>query len=136
MPTQLLTPFKANFILEVKTTMKGFFKNPQEVSLEQKYSKIKDSSGNVDFHEFIKYYHFSFSEYNDFKILQLKFHQPLNVSPEGTTIDETRDLPFHFSLESFDVEVLQIIDNKITFANSSKEVHTVETNERLKLIKK
>lgn len=135
MSNQYLKPFKAKFILQIKTTMKNFFANPNEVSLVDKYNKVTDEIGNVDIAKFIKYYTFGFNKYNEYKHLHFKYHQAFDISPENLINDDERDYPLTFKLESFEIEVLQIIDSKITFANSEKEVHTLETNENLKLIK-
>lgn len=135
MSDQYLKPFKGKFILHVKTTMKNFFSNPNEVSLIDKYSKVADELGNVDIAKFIKYYALGFSKYNEYKHLQLKYHQASDLSPENLINDDERDYQLTFKLESVEIEVLQIIDSKITFASSAKEVYTIELNNNLTLIK-
>lgn len=42
MSNEYLKPFKAKFIIQIKTTMKNFFANPNEVSLLDKYNKVTD----------------------------------------------------------------------------------------------
>lgn len=135
MSNQYLKPFKAKFILQVKTTMKNFFVNPDEISLIDKYSKVTDKIGNVDISKFIQYYTLGFSRYNEYKNLHLKYHQAFDIHPENVMNNDERDSQLTFKLESFEVEVLQIIDSKITFVNSEKDVHTIEINEDLALQK-
>lgn len=135
MSDQYLKPFKGKFVLQVKTTMKNFFVNPNEISLIDKYSKITDKIGNVDIAKFIKHYALSFSRHNEFKHLHLKYHQAFDISPENLIKDDERDCQLTFRLESFEVEVLQIIDSKVTFVNSNKEVYTLELNDDLTLQK-
>lgn len=136
MSDQLLVPFKAKFVLSVSTTMKKFFKDSDEVSLEEKYKPIADELGNVDVAKFIKHYHYSSNAYKDYKQFDFKFHQAFDVSSSNLLVDE-RDYPLNFKVESFEVEVLQITNSgkEITFAASSKEVKTIQLDENLKLVK-
>ena len=68
MSDQLLTPFKAKFILSVKTTAKNFFEDSDSVSLKEKYKPLADNLGNVDMEKFIKYYQLSSQTYKDYKV--------------------------------------------------------------------
>ena len=138
MSDKLLTPFKAKFILSVKTTAKNFFEDSDSVSLEEKYKPLVDNLGNVDMEKFIKYYQLSSQTYKDYKVLDFKFHQAFDVSPSNMISDgDERDYSLHFKLESFQVEVLQIKNNgkEITFSDSSNEVKTIQLDDNLKLIK-
>ena len=137
MSDQLLAPFKAKFILAVKTTAKKFFGDSELVSLEDKYKPLVDNLGNVDIEKFIKYYQLSSQTYKDYKIFDFKFHQAFDVSPSNMTNDDFRDYSLHFKLESFQVEVLQITNNgnQITFSDSSNEIKTINLDENLKLVK-
>jgi hypothetical protein len=137
MSDQLLTPFKAKFILSVNTTAKKFFEDSDSVSLEDKYKPLADNLGNIDMQKFIKYYQLSSKTYKDYKMFDFKFHQAFDVSPSGMTNSDFRDYSLHFKLESFQVEVLQITNNgnQITFSDSSNEIKTTNLNENLKLIK-
>ena len=138
MSDQLLTPFKAKFVLSVKTTAKNFFEDSDSVSLEEKYKPLVDNLGNVDMEKFIKYYQLSSQTYKDYKVLDFKFHQAFDVSPSNMISDgDERDYSLHFKLESFQVEVLQIKNNgkEITFSDSSNEVKTIQLDDNLKLIK-
>ena len=83
MSDQLLTPFKAKFILSVKTTAKNFFEDSDSVSLEEKYKPLADNLGNVDMEKFIKYYQLSSQTYKDYKVFGFKFHQAFDVSPSN-----------------------------------------------------
>ena len=138
MSDKLLTPFKAKFILSVKTTAKNFFEDSDSVSLEEKYKPLVDNLGNVDMEKFIKYYQLSSQTYKDYKVFGFKFHQAFDVSPSNMISDgDERDYSLHFKLESFQVEVLQIKNNgkEITFSDSSNEVKTIQLDDNLKLIK-
>lgn len=135
MPVHPLIPFKAKFILSVETTLKKIFTNSEEVSLKEKFSKVADELGNVDIKRFIEYHCLSFNMYSEQKHLDFKYDQVFDVSPSNLLDNDERDYPLSFKVESFEGEVLQIVDNKITFANSEKEVYTFELNDNLKLIK-
>ena len=138
MSDQLLTPFKAKFVLSVKTTAKNFFEDSDSVSLKEKYKPLADNLGNVDMEKFIKYYQLSSQTYKDYKVFGFKFHQAFDVSPSNMISDgDERDYSLHFKLESFQVEVLQIKNNgkEITFSDSSNEVKTIQLDDNLKLIK-
>ena len=138
MSDQLLTPFKAKFVLSVKTTAKNFFEDSDSVSLKEKYKPLADNLGNVDMEKFIKYYQLSSQTYKDYKVFDFKFHQALDVRPSNMISDgDERDYSLHFKLESFQVEVLQIKNNgkEITFSDSSNEVKTIQLDDNLKLIK-
>lgn len=65
----------------------------------------------------------------------MKYHKAFDVSPDNLLNNDERDCQLTFKLESFDIEFLQIIDSKVTFASSSNEVNTIELNDNLKLIK-
>lgn len=134
MTTQTLIPFKAKFIIAVNTTMKDFFKNPDEISLKEKFIKVADKLGNVDIAKLINYNHLGSNMYDEYKHLHLKYNQVFDVSPSNMLVDD-EDFSLSFKLQSSEVEVLQIIDEKVTFSNSLNEVHTVETHDNLKLIK-
>lgn len=138
MSDQLLTPFKAKFVLSIKTAVKNFFEDSNSVSLKEKYKPLADNLGNVDMEKFIKYYQLSSQTYKDYKVFDFKFHQSFDVSPSNMVSDgDERDYSLHFKLESFQVEVLQIKNNgkEITFSDSSNEVKTINLDENLKLIK-
>ena len=137
MSDQLLTPFKAKFILSVKTTAKNFFEDSDSVSLEEKYEPLADNLGNVDMEKFIKYYQLSSQTYKDYKVFGFKFHQAFDVSPSNMINNDFRDYSLDFKLESFQIEVLQITNNgnQITFSDLSNEVKTINLDENLKLIK-
>jgi hypothetical protein len=137
MSDQLLTPFKAKFILSVKTTAKKFFEDSDSVSLEDKYKPLADNLGNVDIEKFIKYYQLSSQTYKDYKEFDFKFHQAFDVNPINMTNSDFRDYSLHFKLESFQIEVIQIKNNgkEITFSDSSNEVKTIQLEDNLKLIK-
>ena len=134
MTQKLLIPFKAIFTLNVRTTMIGYFQNPNEISLEKEFKEVADDIGNVDIGKIIKNQRFRSKNYNKYKSL-FKYHQPLEVIPSNMTIDDYRDFNLWFKLESYEIEVIQIIDNKITFTDSDKKVQTIETSEELELIK-
>jgi len=133
MTEQVLIPFKAKFILTVKTTMKNFFENSGEISLKEKLSEVADEIGSVDISKVIKHYYFTSKLYKQYNTL-LNYHKAFDVTPSNMLIDET-DFSLNFKLDSSEIEVLQIIGNKITFADSSKMVQTIEQTEDLKLIK-
>lgn len=136
MSTQLLIPFKATFILSVRTTMKNFFSNPNETSFEEMYAKVKDDSGSVDIVKYIYFHHLSFYLYKKYQPIYFKYNKALDVYPPNILAEDRRDSQLSFKLESYEVEVLQIIGKQITFANSEKEVHTFELDDNLTLIKK
>ena len=137
MSDQLLMPFKAKFVLSVKTTAKNFFGDSASVSLEDKYKLLADNLGNVDIEKFIKHYQLSSQIYKDYKEFGFKFHQAFDVSPSNMTNDDFRDYSLHFKLESFQIEILQIANNgnQITFSDSSNEIKTINLDENLKIIK-
>lgn len=138
MSDQLLTPFKAKFLLSVTTTIKKFFQDFDSVSLEEKYKPLADNLNNVDIEKFIKHYQLSSQTYKDYKQFDFKFHQAFDVSPSNMVSDgDERDYSLHFKLESFQVEVIQIKNNgkEITFSDSSNEVKTIQLDDNLKLIK-
>ena len=68
--------------------------------------------------------------FSDYKHLPFKYDKPFNVNP-ATMVNVDEDYSLDFSLESYDVKVIQKKGNKITFENKNKEVHTIETNENL-----
>ena len=138
MSDQLLTPFKAKFILSVTTTAKKFFQDSDSVSLEDKYKPLTDNLGNVDIEKFIKYYQLSSQAYNFYKQFDFKFHQAFDVSPSNMVSDgDERDYSLHFKLESFQIEVLQITNQgkEILFSDSDGKVKTVSLNDNLSLIR-
>ena len=138
MSDQLLTPFKAKFILSITTTIKKFFQDSDLVSLEDKYKPLVDNLGNVDIEKFIKRYQLSSQTYKDYKQFDFKFHQSFDVSPSNMVSDgDEIDYSLHFKLESFQIEILQIKNNgkEITFSDSSNEIKTIFLDKNLKLIK-
>jgi hypothetical protein len=137
MSEQTLIPFKAKFILSVNTTTKKFFKDSDEISLEEKYNPVADELGNVDVAKFIKHHHYSSNAYNDYKQFDFKFHKALEVHPENIVMNAREYNSITFKVESFEVEVLQITDSgkEITFADSGKELKTIQLDDNLKLVK-
>lgn len=137
MSDQLLTAFKAKFVLTVNTTTKKFFKDSDEVSLEEKYKPVADELGNVDVAKFIKYHHYSSNAYNDYKQFDFKFHQALEVHPENIVINAREYNSLMFKVESFEVQVLQITNGgkEITFADSNGKLKTALLDDNLELIK-
>lgn len=136
MSDQVLQPFKAKFILEVKTNSKDFFEKPDNQSLEVRLSKVADELGNSLISELIKYYYLSSKTYQEYKNLHFKYNKAFDVSPHSMTVD-SRDFDIHFKLESYPIEVLQIIENgtQITFSESDGEVKTISKKDNLKLIR-
>lgn len=134
MSNQSMSPFKAKFILEVSTTSNEFFQNPEQETLKSRLSRVSDDLGNAAISDLIKYFYLSFNSYKLYENLHLKYHKAFDVNPSSMTVD-SRIFDMSFKLESYEVEVLQILDNKITFTNSNNEVHTIETSDKLKLIK-
>ena len=138
MSDQLLTPFKAKFVLSVTTTIKKFFQDSDSVSLEEKYKPLADNLGNVDIEKFIKHYQLSSQTYKDYKQFDFKFHQAFDVSPSNMVSDgDERGYSLHFKLESFQIEVLQITNQgkEILFSDSDGKVKTVSLNDNLSLIR-
>lgn len=134
MATQPLIPFKAKFIITVDTKVRDFLKVSEENSLEDKFKRIADELGNVDIPKLINFYHLGSNIYDKYKHIHPKYNQVFDVNPANMLLDDG-DFNLYFKLHSADIEVLQIIDEKVTFANSSNEVHTIELNDNLKLIK-
>ncbi len=136
MPNQLLTPFKAKFVISVKTTILEYFKDSEKINLQEKYQQVLKENGDVDVVKFIKHYQFYSKIYNDYKDLDFRFNKVFDVVSESIFFEDV-DLALFFKLESTEVEVLQITNNgnQITFANIDKEVKTVNLLECLKLIK-
>jgi len=132
MSDKLLTPFKAKFILKVYTTFKNFFEDSDKVNLSQKFKVVEDSEGTIQVSKFINQHRVSSNIFCDYKHLPFKYDQSFDVNPV-TMANVDEDYSLHFSLESYDVKVIQIIGNKITFENKDKEIHTIETNENLML---
>jgi hypothetical protein len=136
MSDQPLIPFKAKFVLSVKTTLKEYFKDSDEVSLKDKYEPLADDLDNIDIAKFISHYRFGSKVYDEYNQFDLKFHQPYDVSPSNMVVEE-KDYSLSFKLESYKIEVLQITNNgkEITFSDSSKKVNTIELNDSLELFK-
>lgn len=136
MTDQPLIPFKAKFVLSVRTTIKQYFKSSDEVSLTDKYKPLADDLDNIDMSKFISHYRFGSKVYDEYSSYDLKFHQPFDVSPSNMVVED-KDYSLVFKLESYEIEVLQITDNgkEITFADSGKKVKTVELKDSLELFK-
>ena len=136
MSDQLLLPFKAKFILEVNTDSNNFFQEPKKEALKDRLIKVADDLGNASIAELIKYYYLSSKTYKKYKILNFKYNQAFDVSPNSMTTD-SRDFAMTFKLESYPIEVLQITKNgnEVTFSESEGQVKTVTLNDNLKLIR-
>ena len=136
MTDQPLIPFKAKFVLSVRTTIKQYFKSSDEVSLTDKYKPLADDLDNIDMSKFISHYRFGSKVYDEYSSYDLKFHQPFDVNPSNMVVED-KDYSLVFKLESYEIEVLQITDNgkEITFADSGKKVKTVELKDSLELFK-
>lgn len=134
MADQLLIPFKANFTLNVKTTIEKFFSDKKEIDYNTVFSKItnKDNS-TVDLKNFIIYYELSFYLYSKYKNLNLKFHQVYDISPKSVSVKD-KDFELSFKLDSFPVKVLQIVGLTITFSNSDDKVSSIDLTDDLELI--
>ena len=135
MSDQLLIPFKAKFVLHVKTTMLQFFKDSEKVSLVDKFKTSTDNIGNIDIKSAIKNNQYGSKIYQEYKELYFKFHQAFDIHPENMIYAE--DFELEFKLESFQIEVLQITNQgkEILFSDSDGKVKTVSLNDNLSLIK-
>ena len=135
MSDQLLTPFKAKFVLHVKTTMLQFFEDSEKVSLADKFKSSTDNIGNIDIKSVIKNNQYGSKIYQEYKELYFKFHQAFDIHPENMINNE--DFELAFKLESFQIEVLQITNQgkEILFSDSDGKVKTVSLNDNLSLIK-
>ena len=135
MSDQLLTPFKAKFVLHVKTTMLQFFKDSEKVSLVDKFKTSTDNIGNIDIKSVIKNNQYGSKIYQEYKELYFKFHQAFDIHPENMI--NVEDFKLEFKLESFQIEVLQITNQgkEILFSDSDGKVKTVSLNDNLSLIK-
>jgi hypothetical protein len=135
MSDQLLTPFKAYFQLDVKTTFLKFFKDSSKISLENELNRFLDDSGVSIIEKFINYNKLSFTLYDKYKKLNMKYNQVFDVSPNSLFVTNN-DSELSFKVRSFDVKVLQIENGKnITFTNSENELCYIELSETLGLIK-
>ncbi len=135
MSDQLLTPFKAKFVLHVKTTMLQFFEDSEKVSLADKFKSSTDNIGNIDIKSVIKNNQYGSKIYQEYKELYFKFHQAFDIHPENMI--NVEDFKLEFKLESFQIEVLQITNQgkEILFSDSDGKVKTVSLNDNLSLIK-
>lgn len=135
MSDQLLTPFKAKFVLHVKTTMLQFFEDSEKVSLADKFKSSTDNIGNIDIKSVIKNNQYGSKINQEYKELYFKFHQSFDIHPENMI--NVEDFKLEFKLESFQIEVLQITNQgkEILFSDSDGKVKTVSLNDNLSLIK-
>ena len=135
MSDQRLIPFKAKFQISVDTSMKEFFKDSSNISLVNLYEPLLKPEG-IDIKTFIANYHLRSSVYNDFKEFSFNFNQAFDISPTNLTSSE-QDCSLSFKLNSFEIEVLQILDKgkEVTFSDSSKIVKTINLTNNIKLIK-
>ena len=135
MSDQLLTPFKAKFVLHVKTTMLQFFEDSENVFLADKFKSSTDNIGNIDIKSVIKNNQYGSKIYQEYKELYFKFHQAFDIHPENMI--NVEDFKLEFKLESFQIEVLQITNQgkEILFSDSDGKVKTVSLNDNLSLIK-
>ena len=135
MPDQPLMPFKAKFVLHVKTTMLQFFEDSEKVSLADKFKSSTDNIGNIDIKSVIKNNQYGSKIYQEYNELYFKFHQAFDIHPENMI--NVEDFKLEFKLESFQIEVLQITNQgkEILFSDSDGKVKTVSLNDNLSLIK-
>ena len=135
MSDQLLTPFKAKFVLHVKTTMLQFFEDSEKVFLADKFKSSTDNIGNIDIKSVIKNNQYGSKIYQEYKELYFKFNQAFDIHPENMI--NVEDFKLEFKLESFQIEVLQITNQgkEILFSDSDGKVKTVSLNDNLSLIK-
>lgn len=135
MSVQPLIPFKAKFVLDVKTTMLQFFEDSEKVSLADIFKSSTDNIGNIDIKSVIKNNQYGSKIYQEYKELYFKFHQAFDIHPENMV--DVEDFKLQFKLESFQIEVLQITNQgkEILFSDSDGKVKTVSLNESLSLIK-
>ena len=135
MSDQLLIPFKAKFVLYVKTTMLQFFEDSEKVSLVDKFKSSADNIGNIDIKSVIKNNQYGSKIYQEYKELYFKFHQAFDIHPENMVNAE--DFKLEFKLESFPIEVLQITNQgkEILFSDSDGKVKSVSLNDNLSLFK-
>ena len=135
MSDQPLMPFKAKFVLHVKTTMLQFFKDSEKVSLVDKFKTSTDNIGNIDIKSVIKNNQYSSKIYQEYKELYFKFHQAFDIHPENMI--NVEDFKLEFKLESFQIEVLQITNQgkEILFSDSDGKVKITYLNDNLSLIR-
>ena len=135
MSDQLLTPFKAKFVLHVKTTTLQFFEDSEKVFLADKFKSSTDNIGNIDIKSVIKNNQYGSKIYQEYKELYFKFHQAFDIHPENMI--NVEDFKLEFKLESFQIEVLQITNQgkEILFSDSDGKVKTVSLNDNLSLIR-
>lgn len=135
MSDQPLMPFKAKFVLHVKTTMLQFFEDSEKVSLADKFKSSTDNIGNIDIKSVIKNNQYGSKIYQEYKELYFKFHQAFDIHPENMI--NVEDFKLEFKLESFQIEVLQITNQgkEILVSDSDGKVKTVSLNDNLSLIK-
>ena len=135
MSDQLLIPFKAKFVLHVKTTMLQFFKDSEKVSLVDKFKTSTDNIGNIDIKSVIKNNQYGSKIYQEYKELYFKFHQAFDIHPENMI--NVEDFKLEFKLESFQIEVLQITNQgkEILFSDSDGKVKITYLNDNLSLIR-
>ena len=135
MSDQLLIPFKAKFVLHVKTTMLQFFKDSEKVSLVDKFKTSTDNIGNIDIKSVIKNNQYGSKIYQEYKELYFKFHQAFDIHPENMI--NVEDFKLEFKLESFQIEVLQITNQgkEILFSDSDGKVKTGSLNDNHSLLR-
>ena len=134
MSTQPLTPFKAYFELNVQSELKEIFNNPEEVSFEERLSKFSDNIGNIDIEKLVKHFHLRFNFNELYKPLYFNYQKITDVNPSNMTISN-KNFKLSFTIRSYDVEVIQIDGDKITFVGSGDEVKNIMLDKDIKLIK-
>ena len=75
MSDQLLTPFKAKFVLHVKTTMLQFFEDSEKVFLADKFKSSTDNIGNIDIKSVIKNNQYGSKIYREYKELYANYDE-------------------------------------------------------------
>jgi|GEM_PF-3513119 len=131
---QGLIPFKANFVIEYNISLEEFLAVNDKQSIKEKLSKVADELGNIDVSKLIQYYHLGSKIYHENKKFSFNYHKPSDVSPSNILLyNEVFEISF--KLTSSIVEVIQIVDDKITFVDYENSVHTVVLSDNMKLIK-
>ena len=135
MSDQLLIPFKAKFVLHVKTTMLQFFEDSNKVSLLEKFKSSTDDAGNIDVKSFIKNNQLGSKVYQEYKELDLNFHKAFDIHPENAL--DIEDSVLEFKLESFQIEVRQITNKgkEVLFSDLDGKVKNITLNDDLSLFK-
>jgi predicted nucleic acid-binding Zn ribbon protein len=124
--------FEGRFLLTVKSTTQNLFKNPNE-SLQDKMKLVADDINNVQISNFIKNSWFSFHLYETYKNYDLKYHQPLEVSPFSMLVRD-KDFNIAFKVKSEVIKVLKITGTELTFSNSKNEDYTVILSNDIEII--